>query len=109
MTIAAHTIHNEAAASLDVTLRVTPDPTSATPQFALSAKGTNTPGTFSNGAWKSGSTWSSTTGQIVATTPTIGGSATLAVTAGLEYWLWYKLVVGSETFVDVCAVVVCPG
>lgn len=106
--IESHVIHNEAAASLDVTLRVTPDPSASTPQFALSAKGTNTPGTFSNGAWQAGSTWSSTTGQIVATTPTIGGSGTLAITAGSEYWLWSKLAVGSETFVDICAVISCP-
>jgi len=106
--IDTHVIHNEAAASLDVTLRVTPDPTSATPQFALSVKGVYTPGSFSNGAWRSGSSWSSTTGQIVATTPTIGGSGTLAITAGVDYWLWYKLTVGSETFVDRCAIVECP-
>ena len=103
-----HIIHDEAAASLDVTLRVTPDPTASTPQFALSAKGTNTPGSFSSGAWRSGSTWSSTTGQIVATTPTIGGAGTLAITAGSEYWLWSKLTVGSETFVDIVAVISCP-
>lgn len=106
--IDTHVIHNEAAASLDVTLRVTPDPTSSTPQFALSARGVNTPGSWSSGAWRSGSTWSSTTGQIVATTPTIGGSGTLVVAAGVEYWLWYKLTVGSETFVDKCAIVECP-
>lgn len=105
--IESHTIHNEAAASLDVTLRITPDPTSSTPQFALSARGVNTPGTFSNGAWRAGSTWSSTTGQIVATTPTIGGAGTLAITAG-DWWLWMKLTVGSETFVEVCAVISCP-
>ena len=107
--IQSHEIHDEAAASLDVTLRVTPDPTASTPQFALSAKGTNTPGTFSSGAWKSGSTWSSTTGQIVATTPTIGAAGTLVIAAGSSYWLWYKLTVGSETFVDKCAIVECPG
>lgn len=107
--IESHEIHNEAAASLDVTLRVTPDPSSSTPQFALSAKGTNTPGTFSNGAWRSGSTWSSTTGQIVATTPTIGAAGTLVVAAGSSYNLWYKLVVGSETYVGICAYVFCPG
>lgn len=104
-----HEIHNEAAESIDVTLRVTPDPTAATPQFALSVKGVKTPGTFANGAWRSGSTWSSTTGQIVATTPTIGGAGSLVITAGTEYTVWSKVVVGSETFVRECAYVVCPG
>ena len=106
MSILTHEIHNEAAESVDVTLRITPDPTAATPQFALSVKGVNTPGSFSNGAWLG--TWSSTTTQIVATSPTIGGSGTLAVTAGSEWWLWCKVIVGSETFVRVCAVIVCP-
>lgn len=101
-----HEIHNEAAESLDVTLEVVPDPTAATPQFALSAKGVNTPGSFANGAWNG--TWSSTTTRIVATTPTIGGSGSLAITAGAEYALWYKVVVGSETFVGICAYIVCP-
>jgi hypothetical protein len=105
--IRSHTIHDEAAESLTVTLRCTPDPTGGTVEFALSARGTNTPGT-----WHAGQlgTWSSATGGVDALTPTIGGaSAVLEMTAGNAYWLWFKLVVDSETFVDVAATVVCPG
>lgn len=104
-----HEIHNEAAESIDVTSRFMPDPTSATPYFALSAKGTNTPGTFFEGAWRTGSTWSSTTGQIIATTPTIGADGSLVIAAGTDYWLWQRVTVGFETFVDKVAIISCPG
>lgn len=103
--IETHVIYPGDARSIDVTSRFTPDPTSATPYFALSVKGTNTAGTYSAGAWRAGSTWSSTTGQIVATTPTIGAAASLATTAGIDYFLWQKVTVGSETFVDIVAVI----
>ncbi len=107
--IETHTIHDEAAESLDVTLRVTPDPTAATPYFAISAKGVNTPGAFIAGSWRT--SWVSTTGEITALTPTVGGAgagATLAVAPGGEYWIWGKVTVGAETFVRICAVAVCP-
>lgn len=101
-----HEIHNEGAESLDVTIEVVPDPTGVTPQFALSAHGVNTPGSWSNGTL---GTWSSATKRVTCTTPTIGGSgASLEVTAGARYHVWYKLVVGGETFVRICADVICP-
>lgn len=104
--IETHEIHNEAVESLDVTLEITPDPTGATPQFALSAKGVNTPGTFFNGTL---GTWDSTTRRVTCRTPTIGGSGTLAITAGNSYSVWYRVTVSSETFVGICATIVCPG
>lgn len=103
--IETHTIHNEAAESLDVTLEITPDPTGATPQFAISAKGVNTPGSFSNGTLGA---WSSTTKRVTCTTPTIGGAGTLPIVAGGSYHVWYRVTVGAETFVGICAHVVCP-
>lgn len=104
--IDARTIHNEAAVSLDVVLKVTPNPTGSTPQFALSAEGVNTPGSFSNGSL---GTWNASTRLVTCTTPTIGGSgATLQMTPGNRYWLWYKLVVGGETFCDPCETIYCP-
>jgi hypothetical protein len=101
-----HVIHNESAESLTVVLKVTPDPTGSTPQFALSAHGTTDPGSFSNGTL---GTWSTSTKRVTCTTPTIGGAGTLQIAAGSRYHLWYKLVVGGETFVDICADIVCPG
>lgn len=104
-----YTIHDDgsAAESLDVTLEVTPDPTGATPQFALSADGVNTPGSWSNGTL---GTWSSTTKKVTCTSPTIGGtSATLQLTAGARYHLWVKLAAGAETYVRIAADIYCPG
>lgn len=105
--IETHTILPGDVRSIDVESKFTPDPSAATPYFALSVKGVKTPGTYAAGAWKSGSTWSSITGHIEATTPTIGATGSLATTAGVDYWVWQKVTVGSETFVDICMVVTC--
>lgn len=101
------TIHNEAAISRDVVIEITPDPTGATPQFALSAEGVNTPGSWSNGTL---GTWSASTKKVTCTSPTIGGtSATLQLTVGARHHLWIKLVAGGETFVDIVEDIYCPG
>jgi hypothetical protein len=106
--IATHIIHDDGCESLDIVVRVTPDPTGGSASFALSTKGVNTPGAWSAGVLGS---WDSTTKHLAVLTPTIGASAlgaTLPVTAGNTYWLWYRIVVGTETFVDVAAIIVCP-
>ena len=106
--IETHTLYTAGAESLDVTERITPDPTAATPQFGVATAADTPPSSWVNGAWKAGSTWSSTTGQIVATSPTIGGTASLVITAGSTFQIWTKVVVGSETFIRRAATIVCP-
>jgi len=106
--IKTYTRFTTGSESLDIKTEFDPDPSAATPQFGIGTSTTTPPGTYVDGAWKSGSTWSATTGRIDATTPTIGAAGGLVIAAGATYHIWSKVTVGSETFIRRCATVVCP-
>jgi hypothetical protein len=91
--------------ALEVDIYTDADPTGASPQFALSAKGASAPGTFSAGSW---TTSYASTGWTTARTPTLGSAGTLVIVSGTTYDVWAKVTLGSETAVWPVGTVVCP-
>jgi hypothetical protein len=104
--VRTHIVHDEAAVSIDVDSRFTPDPTSTPPEFALTPAGSSNPTGWVAGGWSTA--WDASTRLVTATTPTIGGAGSLVVAPGNTYRLWQKAVAGGETFVDIVAQVACP-
>ena len=83
--------------SLEVQIATDADPTATAPQFALSAAGATSPGTFQAGTWST--TWNASTQRTTARTPNIGSGGTLSITSGTSYLLWAKVTLGGEVAV----------
>jgi hypothetical protein len=83
--------------SLEVSISTDVDPTATPPQFALSAAGSTSPGSFSPGTWAG--TWNASTEQTTARTPSIGSGGTLTIASGSSYLLWTKVTLGGEVAV----------
>lgn len=83
--------------SLEVPIKFDTDPTGVTPTFGVSTDSATVPGSYSNGSWNG--SYNSTTDVATARTPTLGASgATITLTAGTTYLLWWKLAtLGGET------------
>lgn len=90
-------LYDETLEALEVPVTTTLDPTDTDPQFALSAVGADTPGTWRTGSWSGA--WDPTTKRATAVTPLIGSAGTLVVEPGSSYRLWIKVAAGSETAV----------
>lgn len=98
-----------AAESLDIVLEITPDPTGATPTFALTLAGDYAPPipAFVPGTWGDGAAWDPDTRRITATTPTIG-TIGLLLTRGKSHWLWHRIDIAGEILLTRVAVIICP-
>jgi hypothetical protein len=86
-------IESTTAEKLPVLITTSADPTGSLPEFALTTSGD--PSTWVDGEWDGA--WSSTTGKIQALTPLVGDGQALDVTDGVDYDLWARWVVGTET------------
>ena len=74
------------------------DPTGSAVEFSVTAIDAADPGTYSAGSWEG--TWNTTTGRVVALTPTIGATGTLVIAGATSYKLWIRWSFGSETIVQ---------
>lgn len=105
--ITQFTIHDEAAVSINTSVKSDADPTGTVPYFSLTADGNTSPTSWTAGTWSVA--YNSTTDLATATSSTVGGSsATHQMTAGSIYTLWCKVTVGSEVFVEPVARITCP-
>lgn len=100
------TLYPTTKESVQVEIRTPSDPGVTPPEFALSAVGASSPGTFGTGSW-SGS-WDSATGKRLAISPTLGpsGTAALAIETGDSYALWARVTLSNEVAVWVVATIV---
>lgn len=92
-------IESTTSEKLPAIITTSGDPTVLAPDFALTT-GTTEPSTWVAGEWTG--TWSDTTGEVNALSPLVGDGETLAVTAGVEYDLWARWTLGTETPVQHC-------
>ncbi len=83
----------------DYTLSTDADPTAGAIAFAAHTSSSTPPLT---GAFQAGTfgAYDAATDKVTVTTPTMGTSATLAMTAGTVYHIWAELTVGSEVDVQ---------
>ena len=82
-------------------VKIDADPTGDVPRYAFLVSATDTDPTadWANGEW-SGS-WSSTTKEVLALTPTVGSSAaTVELTEGANYDVWIEITVSGQVIVE---------
>lgn len=91
------TIESTGVAKENVVVRTSSDPTANDVEFALTT-GPLEPTSWVVGSWNG--TWSASTSEVAALTPTIGASGTLAITGGTDYDLWARWTVGVEVPVE---------
>ena len=93
----SYSVESPAVEVVPVIVTTVADPTGGAVEFAFTSGNTD-PSSFTAGSW-SGS-WSATTGQVVALTPTLpAAGATVPLAAG-RWTVWCRFALGGETVVE---------
>jgi hypothetical protein len=93
----SYLVESPAVEVVPVIVTTVADPTGSPPGFAFTAGNTD-PSSFTAGSWSG--TWSATTKQAVALTPTLPAATATVPLAEGRWTVWCRFTVGGETVVE---------